>query len=337
MNLLQHRYRSWIVPYVEGTLDARRRAKLEARLAHDPALAAEAEAERRVVARLREAAQGGGGAAGEAVNLWPGIQSRLEPRRSSLRPLILVGGLSAAATSLIWAAVWGPLGYSAPASHPALVANDVPSVIVIGPLTRHRHPHFIHRPRVAASRLAKRSPALRPLPRLPVDAGQSGTQTNDLLTASGAPPVASEGTNDTPAPLSAAGSGGGAHFRLAARVRPVGEGSLGSTPTDSANVPASGAANATDKSGVDSGGASPGNGSNATTGTTPTADTTRLAAEPPSAQRRHRRHHRRHYHTRRSASAATSVSIGTTPAGMDAPPQTSGASVRPKAGSKPVD
>ena len=48
----------------------------------------------------------------------PSIQARLEPRRPSVRPLILVGGLSAATATLVGAALWGPLKPSAPATQP---------------------------------------------------------------------------------------------------------------------------------------------------------------------------------------------------------------------------
>lgn len=73
MNFLRRHYRAWIVPYAEGTLDGRRRARLEAWLARDPVLAAEAEAERRVVARLRTSARHSAGPAAGEKDLWPGI------------------------------------------------------------------------------------------------------------------------------------------------------------------------------------------------------------------------------------------------------------------------
>lgn len=109
---MKHWYYSWLVPYTEGTLDARRQAQLEARLARDPALAAEAEALRRTAQRLRASAQEERDAAESgppSSEVWPGIEARLRPiRRSAPRPWLWAGGLCAAA-ALGWATFWGPL------------------------------------------------------------------------------------------------------------------------------------------------------------------------------------------------------------------------------------
>lgn len=124
--LMKNWYKSWLVPFAEGSLDARRRAKLEARLAGDPALAAEAEAVRRTVRRLREASQeenGGATPAAPAPSAWPQIEARLRPaRRTAARPWLWAGGLCAA-TSLAWATLWGPL-----TPHTAYPVKSVPTV-----------------------------------------------------------------------------------------------------------------------------------------------------------------------------------------------------------------
>ena len=225
MNLLRQRYRAWIVPYAEETLDARRRAKLEAWLARDPILAAEAEAERRVVTRLRAVAQSSEAAPG-AQNLWPGIRSRLEARRSPLRPLMLVGGLSAAATSLAWAALWGPLHRPATPAPPAIVAANTgnPTVIVIGPTSRRNLEHAGHRTRRNSDHLARRLAPSTLGPDRGV--GQPGPTDEGRLAHSDAAPVEDGGT-ETPSPASHEAN----RFHLATSVRPVEHGVDANAPT----------------------------------------------------------------------------------------------------------
>lgn len=100
-------YRAWLVPYTEGTLDPACTAALEARLARDPALAAEAEALRAVASRLRQSAQGVASDADPRLSLapsplWPGIRARLVPPRPRPAPRPLwAGGLCAAMLVLV--------------------------------------------------------------------------------------------------------------------------------------------------------------------------------------------------------------------------------------------
>ena len=94
--------KSWLVPYLEGTLDERRVSILTERLAHDPALAAEADALRSVVGLLYQSAQARSADADprlalEPSPLWPGIEARLTPPRRPFRTtLAWAGGLCAA-------------------------------------------------------------------------------------------------------------------------------------------------------------------------------------------------------------------------------------------------
>ncbi len=87
-------YRTWLIPYLEGALDAAQRAELEERLADDPALAAEMYRLRRALPRLRtRLAQR---ESPEAVPLWPRLRERLtRTRRRQIRPMFLrwVAGL----------------------------------------------------------------------------------------------------------------------------------------------------------------------------------------------------------------------------------------------------
>lgn len=213
---MKHWYHSWLVPYAEGTLDERRRAKLEARLAHDPALVAEAEAVRRTAQRLGEAAQDERGQAGEAATpsvseLWPGIEARLRPtRRVEARPWLWAGGLCAV-TSLAWATLWGPLTpHTANSTQGAKMAQTAPEVLPSPGATpakmrmggQPRKPkHNLGRPVKRRGRVKRAAPVPRPTPA-------------DLLASRTAP--APTGAN-SPDASDAAPSGPG-HFRLATGV-----------------------------------------------------------------------------------------------------------------------
>ena len=210
---MKHRYQPWLVPYAEGTLDERRRAKLEARLARDPALAAEAEATRRTVGRLRDASgdENSEAAPGSpAPSVWPQIEARLRPaRRAAPRPWFWAGGLCAAA-SLAWATLWGPLTShtamsvrSAPPSQ--AVAEKPPAVGILPSGTGSvKHPRKPTRGSVKAlkhpARVKNAAPSSRPTP-------------HDLLAARAAPtgavsPAVPDATADSPG-----------RFRLTSGVR----------------------------------------------------------------------------------------------------------------------
>lgn len=141
-------YRAWLVPYTEGALDPARTAALEAQLARDPALAAEAEALRAVANRLRQSAQGVASDADPRLSLapaplWPGVRARLDPPRPRPAPRLLwAWGLCMAMLMLaIW--LWhGPprsprqMSMSAPRPLRAAVNLPVPSTET---LRRVRH------------------------------------------------------------------------------------------------------------------------------------------------------------------------------------------------------
>lgn len=101
-----HNYQAWLVPYAEGTLDSARAALLEAQMARDPALSAEAAKVHRITAQLRQAAALSASEADprlalDPASLWPGVQARLalKPLRRS-RPARWAVGVCAAALAL---------------------------------------------------------------------------------------------------------------------------------------------------------------------------------------------------------------------------------------------
>jgi len=102
----KHNYQAWLIPYAEGTLDAARTALLEAQMARDPALSAEAGQVRAVNAQLRRAAalntsEGDPRLALAPAPLWPGVQKRLAHRPRRLpRPAQWAGGACAASLAL---------------------------------------------------------------------------------------------------------------------------------------------------------------------------------------------------------------------------------------------
>ena len=108
-------YRTWLIPYLEGTLDAERRRQFEARLAEDPELRAELAALRRTQPRLRQAAlhlRQTEAAAAPVPPLWPHLRERLDTRQTRFLPRASAlwwasGGLGAAA-ALVLAVVAGP-------------------------------------------------------------------------------------------------------------------------------------------------------------------------------------------------------------------------------------
>lgn len=106
-------YYEWLLPYLEGGLDEARRALLEARLAADPALAAEAERLRRTSGGLRAAASRTPPPENAQVpdDLWPHLRARLvlDPTPRPRARLWWAAGVGApAAAALIVAAFWLP-------------------------------------------------------------------------------------------------------------------------------------------------------------------------------------------------------------------------------------
>ena len=106
------RYHEWLLPYLEGRLDEARRAQIEARLAADPDLAAEAERLRRTLNGLRGAAARTPRPEKAKVpaDLWPHLRARLvlEPTPRP-RPQPRAWWLAApAAAALIVATFWLP-------------------------------------------------------------------------------------------------------------------------------------------------------------------------------------------------------------------------------------
>lgn len=136
------RYQEWLLPYLEGGLDEAQTALLEARLAADPALAAEAERLHRMVGGLRASASRTAPLESAQVpaDLWPHLRARLvldpAPAPRPRAHLWWVAGVGApAAAALFVAAFWLP-GWHAPGgrlSHqqaaPAKVAPPHPRAI----------------------------------------------------------------------------------------------------------------------------------------------------------------------------------------------------------------
>ncbi|MEO7716746.1 MAG: hypothetical protein ABIY70_11120 [Capsulimonas sp.] len=77
--MLKSRYYAWLIPYIEGTLDAGRRHLLEKRMAADPKLAAEMDTLRRVTSHLRRSASSEPPPT-DMRPVWPRVQSRLQKR-----------------------------------------------------------------------------------------------------------------------------------------------------------------------------------------------------------------------------------------------------------------
>ena len=119
------KYYPWLVPYLEGDLDDARAGDLRARLADDPALAAEAERLRRTLDAVRETARRSPAAvnASPPVDLWPRLRDRLEPAPAPRRRAPVRWVAAGAAASVAFAALWLP-GHLA---HPPLQSAHVPA------------------------------------------------------------------------------------------------------------------------------------------------------------------------------------------------------------------
>ena len=147
-------YYEWLLPYLEGGLDEARRAQLEARLAADPALAAEAKRLARTLGGLRGAASRSLRPENASVpaDLWPHLRARLvlDPvPRPRPRAWWLAGVGAPAAAALIVAAIWLP-GW-----HP-LVRPELASKTTARPTVAPAPPRTVRRAvavrRAAASR-----------------------------------------------------------------------------------------------------------------------------------------------------------------------------------------
>ena len=109
-------YRTWLIPYLEGALDAERRRQLETRLAEDPDLAAELTALRRAEPRLRQAitqSTADGERRPRPAPLWPRLRDRLDvrPARPERGPVFWwLGGVCAASAVVLAALALGPRG-----------------------------------------------------------------------------------------------------------------------------------------------------------------------------------------------------------------------------------
>ena len=102
-------------PTLEGDLDDVRAADLRARLAEDPALAAEAERLRLTLSSLRETSRRTPAPENAAVpaDLWPRLRDRLDPAPAlTVRRAAPAGWLAAvgAAAAVAFAAIWLPVG-----------------------------------------------------------------------------------------------------------------------------------------------------------------------------------------------------------------------------------
>jgi hypothetical protein len=338
MNIFQHRYRDWLVPYVEGTLDARRRAKLEARLAQDPILAAEAEAERRVAARLRETVPSLGSTAGEQgeQSLWPSIQARLEPRRPSIRPLILVGGLSAATATLIGAALWGPLKPSPPVANITKIAsgNGVSPVIIVIPppvRTAHRPPHIRHGENNRGKRNAVPHSLTVPEPGHNPDE----TQQQDRLAVNQS--GTSDGTGADGSAIAPRFTPNSGDFRLTTNQHP---GKNGTAPDGtSPDTNAAQGSNDAPQEGTNSNDAPPAHSDSTapvTTLSSPVVSSDGTVSKT-SATSPHHRRHRRRGHTTHTPAASASKDSKTAAGSTGASSSPQDAPSPPKAGNKPVD
>ncbi len=215
-------YEAWLVPYAEGTLDAARAALLEARLARDPALAAQAETVRVVTARLRQAAAQNTAEADPRLSLfpaplWPGVQARLAPMpRRPVRRLQWAGGACAAGLTLGALLLHGSLsGMGTRQTPPAVPARTASADSGLSPapgdaarLPRKKKGRRVYaRPLRLVLGKPKALPPMRLAARSPL-----------------APPRLPAPSLPTPAPVSAVPSArtavavGAAHFRLASPV-----------------------------------------------------------------------------------------------------------------------
>ncbi len=115
---LQDKTEDWLLPYLEGAYsgDAARQAEIEARLAADPALAAEAAQMRRTLDALRGVAVRTSQPATAAVpaDSWPRLKARLQPAPRRLAWGWLGGAGAAVAVAVGVIAVVLPVHHAPP-------------------------------------------------------------------------------------------------------------------------------------------------------------------------------------------------------------------------------
>jgi len=234
-----HNYGAWLVPYAEGTLDPARAALLEAQLARDPALSAEAAKVHRVTAQLRQAAAPSTSEADprlalDPASLWPGVQSRLalKPLRRS-RPARWAVGVCAASLALAAWLLHGPLSGSGrgqtpfPAPLRLTRGNGAATPVPISAArTRHkkRGRRTLSRPTYLAL-----SPSNLPMPAPPAVRPQSPPPDPVSPALPGPNPAAPS------AHTAVALEDGSAHFRLAS---PVHDALPESRPRPASDIPA---------------------------------------------------------------------------------------------------
>jgi len=131
--MLQPNYHSWLIPYLEGSLGDAQRVELEARLAADPKLAADADTLRRITDTLRvSAASSTDHLEPTASPVWPAVRARLEakPKARQQWRMAWSSAAGACAASLLVAALWLPTH-----PHRALPTPLPPSItpVVVAP------------------------------------------------------------------------------------------------------------------------------------------------------------------------------------------------------------
>lgn len=175
----------WLLPYIEDDLDAARRARLEALLAADPDLAAEAERLRRTCARL-QAARTPPANAVPSADAWPRLRARLVPAPAPpsrpARGWWLAGAGATAAAGLVLGAVllpgWHAPDLSHPTPPPPTVApretQTVPAPAASGGLGTKPPPVSAHR-MIASAKSAPppMAPGAPPVPAAPLVPGMS--------------------------------------------------------------------------------------------------------------------------------------------------------------------
>jgi len=126
--MLNLEYKNWLIPYIEGTLDARRTAILESRLRIDDNLAAEIDSLRNVSAHLRTSA--GVNRAFEAErSVWPRVEAVISERKGGVvctPRFAMAGGLAVVA---IVAVTWIGVGHSGLTPAHQTVAKISPSPV----------------------------------------------------------------------------------------------------------------------------------------------------------------------------------------------------------------
>lgn len=323
MNFLRHRYQSWLVPYAEGTLDPDRQAKLEGQIRRDPALAAEAEAHRRAAARMRAMSSAVKSAPEEAdATLWPAIQARLQPHRRTIAPLVLAGGLCAAACALVFVDLHGVSRYFTnstlrTAAISQGIAPDEEGATVEGMGNRHHRKYLHHTPRHARAVVAAR-PASEPKAKssLPDPRNSAIASTDGSEAAAGANPAGLNSADGSAYPAPKLVVGAATHFRLAPLIRPLNPNANSSEilpeGQDRSIISAAPPAAAADGEGVPDAVA---DAPNAIGAASKPSDSAAIQGSPASS---HRARHRRDKHRRSAAARSAAKAAVAAPRSRDA-------------------